>query len=201
MILASASPRRRELLASLGLDFEVVPSQAPEPPPMAGERPDAYALRLARAKALDVAAPRPGALVIGADTIVVLGDRVLGKPRDAADAMATLTRLAGRTHVVITACCLAGAGGAVREFAVETRVRLAHPGQEALAAYAAGGEPLDKAGSYAIQGAGAFLVERIEGSPSNVIGLPLKELAAALVELEAIRPASPGPAAGGRGPA
>lgn len=190
LVLGSSSPRRRELLGSLGLEFEVCPSNAPEPPPAPGEAAEAYARRMARQKTMDVAALYPEATVLGADTIVVLPPgtdqadaAVLGKPADEADALTMLTRLSGRTHQVITGCCLALPGQPEPLcFAVTTEVSMRTSTREELAAYVATGEPTDKAGAYAIQGLGAFLVERVSGSYTNVVGLPVTECASALLE-------------------
>jgi septum formation protein len=182
LILASASPRRRELLATLGLEFEVVPSEADETLP-AHLNPREAAIRLAREKGRWVARLRPDAWVLSADTIVVVGEEILGKPRDAAEALSMLRRLSGRRHSVITAFCLIHAElGRERCEAVETQVsfRAVAPGE--LAAYARSGEPLDKAGAYAIQGGAAGFVEAVEGSYSNVVGLPLERLAEVLRE-------------------
>lgn len=189
LVLGSSSPRRRELLGSLGLEFEVCPSNAPEPPPNPGEAPEAYARRMARTKTMDVAALYPEATVLGADTIVVLPGEagqsavVLGKPVDQADALAMLTRLSNRAHQVITGCCLALPGKPEPLcFAVVTDVVMRASTQEELAAYVATGEPADKAGAYAIQGLGAFLVQTVSGSYTNVVGLPVTECACALLE-------------------
>lgn len=188
LVLGSSSPRRRELLGSLGLEFEVCPSNAPEPPPTPGEAPEAYARRMARQKTLDVAALYPTAAVLGADTIVVLPAQagadavVLGKPANEADAVRMLTLLSGRAHQVITGCCLAMPDQAEPVcFAVSTSVIMRKSAPEELAAYAATGECLDKAGAYAIQGLGAFLVERVEGSYTNVVGLPVTQCAELLL--------------------
>jgi len=147
LVLASSSPRRRELLGSLGLDFEVCPSNAPEPPPGDGEAPEAYARRMARQKTLDVAALYPTAAVLGADTIVVLPASggssaiVLGKPADEADAVRMLSMLSGRAHQVITGCCLALPDNAEPAcFAVTTNVTMRASAPAELAAYAATGE-------------------------------------------------------------
>ena len=182
LVLASGSPRRREMLGGLGLAFEVSPADIDESP-RAGEAPEAYVLRLAREKAAAVAARRPGALVLAADTTVALGAELLGKPADAAEARAMLVRLSGRAHDVFTGVALAEAGAAPRgerQVVVRTRVHFRALGEAEMAWYAGCGEPLDKAGGYAVQGKGAFLVERVEGSPSNVIGLPLGETLALL---------------------
>jgi septum formation protein len=173
LVLASASPRRRELLGQLGLSFEVSAADIDETP-HPGEPAQAYVLRLAREKARAVATRHPGAWVLAADTTVALGDELMGKPRDAAEAREMLGRLSGRTHEVHTGVALAGPSGE-HSTVVRTRVtfRPLSPGE--IAWYAGTGEPLDKAGSYAVQGKGGFLVAAVEGSPTNVIGLPLGE--------------------------
>lgn len=193
LILASASPRRRELLHGLGLVFEVCAPRQPEPEFLSGSDPEGYALLAAVAKAREVAESFSDSTVLAADTIVVVDGDVLGKPRDAVEAMAMLSRLAGREHQVITGCCLivgADADNAQHEecFAVRTRVWMADFGEDALVAYAATGEPLDKAGAYGIQERAAFLVVRIEGSYTNVVGLPLCETAGFLLRRGAITP-------------
>ncbi len=169
VVLASASPRRRQLLQLLGLEPEVVPTDIDETW-RNGEAPAAHAERLAREKAAAVA--RDGAAVVGADTIVVIGGEILGKPRDAAEARSTLRRLAGRDHDVFTAVAVSY-GGAMSSGVERTRVRFRPLDDEAIAAYVATGEPMDKAGAYGIQGYGAVLVERIEGDYFTVMGLGL----------------------------
>ncbi|MBA4356731.1 MAG: septum formation inhibitor Maf, partial [Desulfovibrio sp.] len=172
LVLASNSPRRRDLLAALGLELEICPSNALEPPPLPGEQPQAYAQRMARLKTLDVAVLYPEAAVLGADTIVVLPAddsapaQILGKPVDEADALRMLTLLSGRAHQVITGCCLALPGQTLLRqdtplcFAETTEVVMRASSRAELSAYIATGEPADKAGAYAIQGLGGFLVER-----------------------------------------
>jgi len=188
LVLGSNSPRRRELLGSLGLEFEICPSNAAEPPPLPGEKSEAYARRMARLKTLDVAVLYPEAAVLGADTIVVLPqaggpEAILGKPADAADALRMLKRLSGRPHQVVTGCCLCLPGAAEPIcLAVATEVVMRRSSDAELRAYVATGEPGDKAGAYAIQGLGAFLVERVSGSYTNVVGLPVTECAALLLE-------------------
>jgi len=177
LVLASGSPRRRAFLEQLGLTFTVSPADLDERL-LPGEAPAVYVERLAREKAQEVARRHPGALVLAADTTVVLEGRVLGKPADAADAQATLRALAGRTHQVLTGVALAGQ--TLRTRVVETRVTFRQATDAELAWYVATGEPLDKAGAYALQGIGGFLVQSIEGSHSNVIGLPLVETLALL---------------------
>ena len=173
LILASQSPRRRELLTTAGILFtvrarEVEEVRAP------GEAPDAYVRRLAYAKA-EAAWENLDEIVLGADTIVVLEQQVLEKPRDAADARAMLRSLAGREHTVITAICLRHPGG-VEVDSTATRVRFAPLTDAEIDAYVASGEPMDKAGAYAIQGLASKFVERVEGCYFNVIGLPLSQV-------------------------
>ncbi len=177
LVLASASPRRRELLGQLGLRFTVAAADIDETPHPA-EAPEAYVLRLAREKARAVAGRFPGAWVLAADTTVVLGPELLGKPRDEAEARAMLSRLSGRTHEVHTGVALAGR--AEEALVVRTRVTFRTLSAGEIAWYAGTGEPLDKAGAYAVQGKGGFLVAAVEGSPTNVIGLPLGETLALL---------------------
>ncbi len=177
IILASASPRRTELLGSLGLRFEVVPSDAVEhnAHPIS---PHDLALHNAQLKARDVAARRPDALVIGADTIVVLGDTVFGKPRDLDEGRRMLRVLSGRSHCVITGVCLVR-GSDEKSFVEETTVRFRPLSDTEIEDYLAAVNVLDKAGAYAIQEP-PLVVATIEGSYSNVVGLPLERLAEAL---------------------
>jgi septum formation protein len=168
LILASASPRRRQLLEMLGIEVLVRPSHIPEAP-LDGEAPVAYAERLARAKALAV----PGDLVLAADTTVLLDGELLEKPADVEDAVRMLRRLQGRTHEVITSVALK-AGGRVRVATDVTRVTFRACDDGFLRAYVATGEPMDKAGAYGIQGYGAALVELIEGDFFGVMGLPVR---------------------------
>lgn len=178
VILASQSPRRRELLTLVGIAHEVRPADIDESV-MPDEAPVPHCERLARAKAHVLAAQHPEAVVIAADTIVVLDGDILGKPRDAADARATLARLSGRTHTVFTAMAVARDGrteSAVEEVQVTFRALTA----EEVAEYVATREPMDKAGAYGIQGYGATIVERIEGDYFSVMGLGLRRLVALL---------------------
>jgi septum formation protein len=172
LVLASSSPRRKQLLELLGLTFDVVPAEIDETW-RNGEAPAVHAERLAREKAAVVA--RDGAAVVGADTIVVIGGEILGKPEDAAEARAMLRRLAGREHDVYTAVAVAW-GGAVVSGAERTRVRFRALDDAVIAAYVATGEPMDKAGAYGIQGYGAVLIEGIEGDYFTVMGLGLRLL-------------------------
>lgn len=186
LILASASPRRRELLQQAGYEFEVVEALGVEPGRNAGESCPDYARRIAEAKARAAAARHQGRLALGADTIVVLDDQVLGKPDDAAQAAAILARLSGRTHRVYTGVALAtaDAGGQVAALSrvAATAVRFKRLEPDRIADYVATGEPLDKAGAYGIQGLGATLVAGFDGSYSNVVGLPLETVAELLAE-------------------
>ena len=184
LVLASASPRRKDLLQSVGLDFEIL-TVDDEPQPQPGEAAEAYAVRAARCKAEAAARLRPQAVVLAADTVVVLDQEdvhdgespILGKPADESEAMMMLARLAGNTHRVITGCCLVMPRGQSAqepmEFFAQTEVEMDPQPLAALMAYVATGEPMDKAGAYAIQGHGAFLVRRVSGSYTNVVGLPL----------------------------
>lgn len=172
-MLASSSPRRSELLRLLGVDFEVKPSHIDETVHQ-GEEPMSYVERLARSKAEAMAAP--DVVSLGADTVIVQDGRVLGKPLHPAEAKSMLQRLAARRHQVLTAVAVAAVeGGAMAvESVVETALVRFLPLTDAeMDAYVDSGEPLDKAGAYAIQGRGAVLVESIEGHPTTVVGLPL----------------------------
>jgi septum formation protein len=186
LVLASASPRRRELLERAGVQFEIAPADIDETSRQ-GEAPVALSRRLAEEKAQTVArrlGPAPARWVLGSDTIVVVEGDVLGKPRDPAHAELLLGRLCGRTHQVITAVALASSEGlATRTFHVQSQVTMRRAAAEEIRAYVATGEPLDKAGAYAVQGEGRRFVEKLEGSESNVIGLPLDETLALLGDL------------------
>ena len=174
--LASQSPRRRELLARLGVPFGVIEVDVPEER-APGEPPEDYVRRVAREKAgagLLAMVAVPGAVVLGADTEVVLDDRVFGKPRDAADAADMLRRLSGRTHAVISAVSLVSAGREAQALC-RSRVTFAELDESAIEAYVASGEPMGRAGAYAIQGGAERFVVRLEGSYSGVMGLPLHE--------------------------
>lgn len=179
LVLASASPRRRELLAQVGVHRVRVQVADVDETPLPGEDPAAYVSRLALAKARAVAARRrqagePALPVLGADTTVVLAGELLGKPADAGEAGAMLARLSGREHEVLTAVALvAGDREAVR--LCRTRVRFRPLAADAIARYVESGEPMDKAGGYGIQGLGGALVAHIEGSYTGVVGLPLGE--------------------------
>jgi len=176
LVLASGSPRRRELLADLGLDFTVNPSPLDEPPPESGEKPLDYVQRMAQLKTLDVAKDFSGSTVIGADTIVVLKDRIMGKPRNKMHALDMLSSLAGQTHHVITGFCIVLPGGEKITKAISTEVDMRSSTESELMGYIETGEPTDKAGAYAIQGIGTFLVTAIRGSYTNVVGLPVSKV-------------------------
>jgi len=183
LVLASASPRRRELLAGAGIAFTVQSADLDETP-RAGETPRALVARLAHEKARAVAArvgPDPRRFVLGADTIVVVDEDMLGKPRDADDAVVLLGRILGRRHTVFTGVALIDtASGEARSCCVASDVLMYSASESEVRAYVAGGEPLDKAGAYALQGEGRKFVARVIGSESNVIGLPLDETLALL---------------------
>ena len=193
LILASASPRRRDLLQRAGVTFEVKPADVDETA-RPGESPRASAQRLARTKALAVAqrvGAEPPRLVLGADTLVVVDGEAMGKPTDAEHAVALLTRLVGRRHRVITAVAVVSSDTLqVRHIAVESDVVMRSIDEPELRAYVATGEGLDKAGAYAAQGEGRRLIETIEGSETNVIGLPVKETLA-LLEAAGLEEPSP----------
>lgn len=170
VVLASASPRRRDLLARLGIVPDIRPAHVDETP-HPGEAPQALVQRLAHAKAAAVDAP-DDALVVAADTEVVLDGRVLGKPADDAQAVAMLTALSGRTHDVLTGVAVRCGDRTTTDVAV-TRVHVRSLGPPEIDWYVRTGEPMGKAGAYAIQGAGAVFITGIDGSDTNVIGLPL----------------------------
>ena len=188
LILASASPRRAELLRQAGIGFEVMPADVDEQV-LPREAPEAYVRRVAESKAAAIAARAPRALVLGADTTVVVGKEILGKPVDEADARRMLQALSGRTHEVLTAVTLAGgaepAGLATR--VATTAVEFAAMTGDEIDWYVATGEPMDKAGAYAIQGRASRFVTRIAGSYSNVVGLPVAVVYDLLRQAEARR--------------
>jgi septum formation protein len=177
LILASRSPRRYELLKQMGIDFEVIPSRVEEENLVQNESPRDHVLRLSDAKALDVGRQYPNDWVIGADTIVTINGVILGKPKTPEEALVMLGRLSGQEHQVLS-------GIAVRHLskekahreAIQTAVKMKTLNQDEMKWYIGTGEPFDKAGSYAIQGIGSFMIEAIQGSYTNVVGLPLCEL-------------------------
>ncbi len=178
IILASASPRRRELLTQIGLKFEIIPSRREES--MKGNRPSQVVMGLAMDKAADIfhqvgGAEKPDVLVIGADTIVALGNVILGKPKNAEDALNMLQFLQGKTHQVYTGVCMMTADK-TQVFYEKTDVSM-YPANEAqLKDYICTGEPMDKAGSYAIQGRGSVFIREIHGDYNNVVGLPVAQI-------------------------
>jgi septum formation protein len=188
LILASASPRRKEMLAKLGLDFEVLAAEVGELP-LNGESPQDFVLRAAIEKASDIAGNHPDAWVLGADTIVVHRGDILGKPKDAGDALKLLMRLSGQMHKVLTGCCLKWEQENISvSQVIATDVYFSAFSEAIAAAYVATGEPLDKAGAYGIQGYGGTLVEKINGSYSNVVGLPLAETVDEMLRYKIIQP-------------
>ena len=178
LLLASQSPRRIELLRNAGIDFEVIPSGVDEGEPCVGELPAEYARRVARDKALEVAASSPASsLVLGADTIVTADGLILGKPHDASDAIRMLRLLSGRTHEVITAICLVRAPEHIAALQhATTQVTFRDLAEDEIRAYVESGEPFDKAGAYAIQGLASKFVASISGCYFNVVGLPVSLL-------------------------
>ena len=181
LVLASASPRRQELLRAAGIAITVQPTNVPETP-QDGEAPTAFAERLAREKAWAVFKDRPNDLVLGADTIVVIGDKILGKPTDAADAARMLRLLSGRKHQVTTGVCLMGSRTAESSKtqtplgdtrSETTLVTMSEISDDEIRSYIESSEPMDKAGAYAIQGIASRWIPRIEGDYSNVVGLPI----------------------------
>lgn len=172
-ILASQSPRRRELLASIGLEFDVMPSAIPEVH-QPGESPEEYVARLSRDKAAAIAAKHADAWIIAADTTVLLGDELLEKPADGEDAKRMLSTISGKTHIVYTGVTLQNAVAGWHDTRVaETEVRMLPLDPRDIAWYVSTGEPLDKAGAYAAQGIGGIFIDSIHGSYTNVVGLPL----------------------------
>ncbi len=190
LLLASGSPRRRDLLASVEIPFVIEIPEVDEIP-LPGESPRDLTLRLARVKAREVAqrVPRSEGIVLAADTTVVVDDTALGKPRDRDDAVATLQRLSGRDHQVLTGFCLLDQSTGREEAAVaRTRVWFRDLTSGEIHGYVDTGEPMDKAGSYACQGVGAFLIARVEGSYTNVVGLPLGQVIDTLGRMGGPRP-------------
>ena len=185
LILASASPRRAELLTSAGYEFSVDAANVDESV-LPGETPELYVLRVARKKAQQVAVRcrKSGSTVIGADTTVVADGEILGKPEDATDAVRMLKRLAGNVHEVLTAVVVV-AGSQEKAEVVRTRVHLLPISMDEIHWYVATGEPEGKAGAYAIQGRAARFVDWIDGSWSNVVGLPIATVTRMLTELGA----------------
>lgn len=185
LILASTSPRRKELLKNAGIEFTVKGAEVPEHA-RAGEAPDAFARRLAKEKAASVWQNAPHGFVLGADTIVITGDEVLGKPKDPADAVRMLRKLSGSIHEVLTGVCLMLPSGKQDVRHETTRVHMLTISEVDIAFYVAHGEPMDKAGAYAIQGIASRWIDRIEGDYFNVMGLPVALVYKMLREHKAI---------------
>jgi septum formation protein len=179
VILASGSPRRRQLLAGAGIEFDVIESMVPEEH-IAGEPARDYALRMAREKAIAVSSRFREAIVVGADTIVVCETQILEKPTDAADARRMLAMLSARTHTVVTAFALARDGKILESSPVESNVTFRKLSDAEIEDYIATDEPFDKAGAYGIQGVGGGFISHVEGSRDNVMGLPTERVVAAL---------------------
>jgi septum formation protein len=184
LVLASASPRRKELLSGLNIRFIVIPSAVDETV-MNGETPNENVRRLALAKAMDVSPRMPGLWIMGADTIVVIDEKILGKPGDVEEANAMLAMLAGRTHEVYTGYALVNSAFPDKQIIrhVVSQVYIRELATPEISDYVTTGEPMDKAGAYAIQGIGSGIVQRISGSYTNVVGLPLCEVAQDLQQL------------------
>nr|WP_321464685.1 Maf family protein [uncultured Desulfobulbus sp.] len=188
LILASNSPRRREFLEQLGLQFSVVPAHIDETP-LPDESPEAFARRMALAKAQVLADQHPECSIVAADTVVALGETIFGKPADPTEALSILIQLQGVTHKVITGVAVLCKTRSVQELTSETTaVTFSRFDREILQAYVDTGDPMDKAGAYGIQGQGTFLVHSISGSYSNVVGLPVSQLLAILLKHRLIRP-------------
>jgi septum formation protein len=180
IILASASPRRQELLKNAGIVFEVQPANIPEVPHV-GEGPTAFAERMAREKAQAIRASLPEGIILAADTVVAVANEILGKPVDAEDAIRMLRLLSGRTHAVTTGVCVIGDGHEdVRS--ETTEVEFSRMTEAEIREYVASGEPMDKAGAYAIQGGAARWITRVDGDYNNVVGLPVELVLSMLKE-------------------
>lgn len=176
LILASASPRRKTLLKDLGLRLKIVPAEVREIPRFK-EDPVSFSKRMAEEKAWIVSSLFPNQWILGADTVVVLGETILGKPKNTQEAKRFLALLSGKTHQVITGFCLKNSAlNRSRIQSVSTRVSFKSLSREEIDWYVQTGEPMDKAGAYAIQGKGAFCVKKIRGSYTNVVGLPVTEV-------------------------
>ena len=174
LVLASQSPRRRELLKEISNQFEVAPSSIKEVLDI-GLRPAENARNIARAKAESIAPSFPNSWVIGADTLVTMDDEIFGKPDDEKDAERILKRLSGREHIVVTGICVVGPQKSLDKCVV-SKIKIKPLTIQEIKDYIATGEPMDKAGAYAIQGKGSFMVRSFSGSKTNIIGLPIDEL-------------------------
>lgn len=186
IILASNSPRRREFLSSLGIEFDVIPADVEEKF-LSGETFREHVIRLSIEKSKKVSEENPDAFVLGADTLVVIDGKPLGKPGSEEEALGMLRMISGKRHTVLSGyCVVSGRTGEVRTGAVETKVTIKELTTDEIEAYVSTYESMDKAGSYAIQGIGSFMVTEICGSYTNVVGLPVPEVVGALLELGAI---------------
>lgn len=175
MILASQSPRRRELLSLIAADFKVIPAKGEEILPE-GSSPSEAVLLLSRQKAAEIYREYKNEIIIASDTVVAIDGKILGKPVDEADAVAMLKMLSGRTHSVFTGVCIISSDGTENSFAEETTVEFWQLSDDFIEEYVKSGEPMDKAGAYGIQGSGALLVKSINGDYYNVMGLPVGRL-------------------------
>ena len=190
LVLASASPRRKQFLAELGLEFLIVQAEVSEKH-LPYEQAEHYVSRLAREKAAWVSSQYPESAVLAADTVVCMGESILGKPQDIEDAVRMLKKLSGKKHTVRTGYCITCQSRALFcQAVVSTEVWFLELTDVLVKAYVAEGESLDKAGAYGIQGKGACLIERIDGSYTNVVGLPLAEVIQDLILLKILQPAS-----------
>ena len=188
LILASSSPRRQEFLSLLGLSYQILPADVDETPEM-GEAPEHFARRMAATKAEQVARAHPESCVIGADTVVALGQTIYGKPGNRQEALTILKALRGQTHQVITGFAVISKQKKIEEIATAiTLVTFDTFADEILQAYVDSGDPMDKAGAYGIQGKGTFLIRSIIGSYSNVVGLPVNAVMQVLLRHHLMRP-------------
>ena len=188
LLLASASPRRQKFLTDLGIEFTALPADIDETP-ASNECPDAYAMRMAQSKALFISRTHPDHYIIGSDTIISLDNNILGKPTDSIQAFHYLKQMQGRAHKVITGLALiCKQQNTSITLSETTEVTFDHFPDDLLKAYINTGEPMDKAGAYALQGVGSFLVKTINGSSTNVIGLPLNTCISILLQENIISP-------------
>lgn len=186
IILASNSPRRREFLSSLGIEFDIIPADVDEKL-LPGETFKEHVIRLSIEKSKKVSRENPDAFVLGADTLVVIDGRPLGKPKDEGEAVEMLQAISGKTHTVLSGYCVMDGGtGEMKTGVVETEVTIKGLTGDEIEAYVSTRESMDKAGSYAIQGIGSFMVSEIHGSYTNVVGLPVPEVVGAFIDLGAI---------------
>ncbi len=188
LLLASGSPRRQQYFQELGLDFTICIADIDEHLRL-GEVPRDFVMRMASEKAQSVMKKHPRSWVVAADTIVSMGERIMGKPKDSEDALAMLMELSGKEHLVMTGICLGNSSMEMKTLdTTVSKVEFTHFSKEIARSYISTGESLDKAGAYGIQGKGAFLVRSLIGSYSNVVGLPLAEIVRLLIEYNIIVP-------------